>query len=160
MHRRIAGTEKRRSMLMIVLAGTVGAMLASANLMTFRHPLMMRDDVIFSGYFMPMLAVLVLFFALTFEIAYSAGFKKSGRWITLTAAVMTAAAVLRILHPVTPANDHLAFYKLTAPYLKSALKDPQMNYNSVTLPYSSTKLIEHFRRRSGQGQGADTATGK
>ena len=120
-----------------------GAMLLCANLMTFRHHLMLRDDVIHSGYFMPMLAVLIFLVAVTLETA------ENGKIATrvvgiLTALSLVAGAVMpRFSHPSV--RDHLIFYREAAPAVIRAMNDDTFDIDRALVPYSSYKLVQHFR---------------
>ena len=127
----------------LLCLAAVAAMLLCANLMTFRHQLMLRDDVIHSGYFMPMLAVLIFLVALTLETA------ENGRAATrvvgiLTALSLVAGAVMpRFSHPTV--RDHLIFYRESAPAVIRAMNDDSFDVDRALLPYSSYKLVQHFR---------------
>jgi len=131
-------------LLLLAVAGSFAAMAFSACMMTGRHALILRADVIHSAYFMPFVVVLILLAAATAEMW---GDALRQRRFVLPAA---AAAVL-VLHwvgmllPQPPQENMLQFYIDSSPELIRCLNDPERDAERVPLPYSYLKLIEHFR---------------
>ena len=134
--------EPRRLPGALLTFGCLAAMLLCANLMTFRHQLMLRDDVIHGAYFLPMLAVLVFLAALTAE---SAGSRRMDRLIAGLLAVSLAATVLEPWISRPGINDHQIIFKATSPIVRRAMNDPDFNADAALLPYSSLRLVKHFR---------------
>ena len=134
--------EPRQFPAALLTAGCVAAMLLCSNLMTFRHHLMLRDDVIHGAYFLPMAAVLVFLAALA---AACAGSRLLNRVLTAMLIASLAAAALEpwLSHPAT--EDHLKLFKDTSPLVRKAMNDPKFNADAALLPYSSLKLVKHFR---------------
>ena len=126
----------------LLTAGCVTAMLACSVLMVSRHHLMARNDVLHGAYFMPMLAVLAFLAALTVRCARSATAAKIFAGLL---ALSLAAGVLEPYIPHKPFEDHLKLVKNTSPLVRKAMNDPRMDANILLLPYSSLKLVEHFR---------------
>ena len=126
----------------LLTAGCVAAMLACANLMSFRHPLMLRNDVLHGAYFMPMLAVLVFLAALAAECTKSTILN---RVLAGMFALSLVASALEPYIPHKPFEDHQIIFKDTSPLVRKAMNDPSVDANTLLLPYSSLKLVEHFR---------------
>ena len=126
----------------LLTVGCIAAMLACANLMSYRHPLMLRNDVLHGAYFMPMLAVLVFLAALAAKCAKS---QMANRIIAGLFALSLVAAALEPYIPHKPFEDHLQMFKDTSPLVRRAMNDPNVDANTLLLPYSSLKLVEHFR---------------
>lgn len=126
----------------LLTLGCLAAMLACANLMSFRHPLMLRNDVLHGTYFMPMLAILVFLAALAAECA-----KTRATNLTLAGmlALSLAATVAEPYIPHAPFEDHQIIFKETSPLVRKAMNDPDADANTLLLPFSSLKLVEHFR---------------
>ena len=139
--------EPRRLPGALLTFGCLAAMLLCANLMTFRHQLMLRDDVIHGMYFLPMLAVLVFLAALTAE---SAGSPKMDRLIAGLLAVSLAASALEPWISRPGIDDHQIIFKETSPLVRKAMNDPDFNADAALLPYSSLKLVKHFRANAAQ----------
>ena len=135
--------EVRKLPAALLCLAAVAAMLLCANLMTFRHQLMLRDDVIHSGYFMPMLAVLVFLVALTLETADDGKLPIRIVGVLLCVSLAAGAVMPRFSHPGV--RDHLIFYSRSAPMLIRAMNDDGFDVDRAFLPYSSVKLVEHFR---------------
>lgn len=127
----------------LLTLAAAAAMLLCAALMTFRHHLMLRDDVIHTGYFMPMLAVVLFLAALTVESA--ANGKAAARIVGMLLGVSLAAGAVmpRFSHPSV--RDHLIFYRQSAPAVIRAMNDDGFDLDGALLPYSSYKLVQHFR---------------
>lgn len=140
--RRSCFVPKQIPAALLFFAG-VGAMLLCANLMAFRHQLMLRDDVIHGAYFMPMLAVLVFLAALTAETAASRGVNIA---VTLLLGVSFASAAVESRFSRPGVEDHQIFFRTTSPLVIRAMNDPAFNADTELLPYSSLKLIHHFRQ--------------
>ena len=134
--------EPRQLPAALLTAGCVAAMLLCANLMTYRHHLMLRDDVIHGAYFLPMAAVLVFLAALA---AVCAGSRLLNRILAAMLILSLAAAALEpwLSRPAT--EDHLKLFKETSPLVRKAMNDPDFNADAALLPYSSLKLVKHFR---------------
>ena len=134
--------EPRRLPGALLTFGCLAAMLLCANLMTYRHHLMLRDDVIHGAYFQPMAAVLVFLAALA---AVCAGSRLLNRVLAAMLILSLAAAALEpwLSHPAT--EDHLKLFKETSPLVRKAMNDPGFNADAALLPYSSLKLVKHFR---------------
>ena len=126
----------------LLTLGCLAAMLACANLMSYRHPLMLRNDVLHGAYFMPMLAVLVFLAALAAKCAKS---QTANRIIAGLFALSLVAAALEPYIPHKPFEDHQQMFKDTSPLVKRAMNDPDFDANTALLPFSSLKLVEHFR---------------
>lgn len=138
---RVWKTPRQLPAALLTLA-CLAAMLACANLMSFRHPLMLRNDVLHGSYFMPMLAILVFLAALAAECARSTGFDRV--FMGLLALSLVTAALESYL-PHAPFEDHQLIFKATSPQVRKAMNDPGVDANTLLLPYSSLKLVEHFR---------------
>lgn len=134
--------DPRQAPAALLTAGCVVAMLLCANLMSFRHPLMLRNDVLHGAYFMPMLAILVFLAALAAEYAES---KRFNQVLAGLLALSLATAALEPYIPHEPFEDHQIIFKDTTPLVKKAMNDPNVDANILLLPYSSLKLVEHFR---------------
>jgi hypothetical protein len=134
--------EPRQAPAALLSAGCVAAMLLCANLMSFRHPLMLRNDVLHGAYFMPMLAVLVFLAALAAECAKS---KRFDRVLAGVLILSLATAALEPYIPHAPFEDHQKLFKDTSPLVRKAMKDSSLDPNRLPIPYSSLKLVEHFR---------------
>ena len=134
--------DPRQTPAALLTAGCLAAMLACADLMSFRHPLMLRNDVLHGAYFMPMLAVLVFLAALTAECAKS---RTANRIIAGMFALSLAATALEPHIPHQPFEDHQQMFKDTSPLVRKAMNEPDLDANTALLPYSSLKLVEHFR---------------
>lgn len=119
------------------------AMLLCANLMTFRHRLMLRDDVIHSGYFMPMLAVLIFLAALMTETAENGRIAARVVGALLCVSLAAGAVMPHFSHPAV--RDHLIFYRESSARLIRAMNDDSFDVDRALLPYSSYKLVKHFR---------------
>ena len=131
----------------LLTLGCLAAMWACANLMSFRHPLMLRNDVLHGTYFMPMLAILVFLAALTAECAGTRTAKKA---IAGLLALSLAATVAEPYIPHEPFEDHQIVFKETSPLVRKAMNDPSVDANTLLLPFSSLKLVEHFRETTGK----------
>ena len=127
----------------LLFFAALGAMLLCADLMTFRHQLMLRDDVIHGSYFMPMLAVMMFLAALTLEFSASRGVNTLLA-ILLGASFAAAAFESRLSAPAV--EDHQMFFRRTSPTVIRAMNDPAFDADSALLPYSSLKLVQHFRK--------------
>ncbi|MBQ6353067.1 MAG: hypothetical protein IJJ28_07360, partial [Lentisphaeria bacterium] len=134
--------EPRRLPAALLTFGCLAAMLLCANLMTFRHHLMLRDDVIHGTYFLPMLAVLVFLAALTAE---SAGSRLIDRLLAGMLLLSLAATTVEPWLSRPGIGDHQIIFKETSPLVRRAMNDPSFDANSALLPYSSLKLVQHFR---------------
>ena len=134
--------EPRRLPAALLTFGCLAAMLLCANLMTFRHHLMLRDDVIHGTYFLPMLAILVFLAALTAE---SAGSRKMDGMLTGLLVLSLAATALEPWLSRPGIDDHQIIFKETSPLVRRAMNDPSFNADAALLPYSSLKLVQHFR---------------
>ena len=121
---------------------TPAAMLLCADLMSYRHPLMLRNDVLHGAYFMPMLAVLVFLAALAADRARS---RRTNRVFACLLLLSLATAALEPYIPHVPFEDHQQMFKDTSPLVKKAMSDPEFDPNGTLIPYSSLKLVEHFR---------------
>ena len=90
-----------------------------------------------------MLAVLIFLVAVTLETA------ENGKIATrvvgiLTALSLVAGAVMpRFSHPSV--RDHLIFYREAAPAVIRAMNDDTFDIDRALVPYSSYKLVQHFR---------------
>ena len=126
----------------LLTAGCVAAMLLCANLMSFRHHLMLRNEVLHGAYFMPMLAVLVFLAALAVDCAES---KLAPKILAGALLLSLAAGVAEPYIPHEPFGDHQIIFKRTSPLVKAAMDDPSLDANVMLLPYSSLRLVEHFR---------------
>ena len=131
----------------LLTAGCVAAMLVCANLMSFRHHMMLRNDVLHGAYFMPMLAILVFLAALAAECAKSA---RAAKILAGALALSLVATVLEPYIPHKPFEDHQIVFKQTTPLVKQAMNDPGIDADTLLLPYSSLKLVEHFRETTGK----------
>lgn len=139
--------EPRQAPAALLTLGCLAAMLACANMMSYRHELMLRNDVLHGSYFLPMLAILVFLAALTAECADS---RIANRAIAGLFALSLVAAVLEPYIPHRPFDDHQAFFKKTTPLVRKAMNDPSVDADTLLLPYSSLKLVEHFRETTGK----------
>lgn len=126
----------------LLTLGCLAAMLACGNLMSFRHPLMLRNDVLHGAYFMPMLTVLVFLAALAAECA---GSRLTNRVLMGMLVLSLAAAALEPYIPHEPFEDHQIVFRETSPLVRRAMNDPEVDPNTMLLPYSSLRLVEHFR---------------
>ena len=134
--------EPRQSPAALLTACCLAAMLACSNLMSYRHPLMLRNDVLHGAYFMPMLAVLAFLAALAAECAKS---RTVGKVLAGALALSLVTAALEPYLPHQPFEDHQKLFKDTSCLVKKAMNDPGVKADALPLPYSSLKLVEHFR---------------
>ena len=126
----------------LLFAAMASAMMICSNLMTFRHQLMLRDDVLHGSYFMPMLAALLFLAAVTLEITEPIQFLSGAATALLLCSILTTALGPHLSRPGV--QDHLIFYRLTAPLVIRAMNDPTFDADRALLPYSSLKLVNHF----------------
>jgi len=99
--------------------------------------------VLHGAYFMPMLAVLVFLAALAAECVKS---RTTNRVLAGLLGLSLAAAVLEPYIPHAPFEDHQQMFKDTSPLVKKAMNEPGFDANTAPLPYSSLRLVEHFRK--------------
>ena len=138
--------QPRQTPAALLTLGCVAAMWVCANLMSFRHPLMLRNDVLHGAYFMPMLAILVFLAALTAECAKT---RTANKVIAGLFALSIVATAAEPYIPHRPFEDHQIVFKETSPLVRKAMNDPSVDANTLLLPFSSLKLIEHFRETTG-----------
>ena len=134
--------DPRQTPAALLTAGCVAAMLLCANLMSFRHPLMLRNDVLHGAYFMPMLAVLVFLAALAADRARSTRVNKVFAGLLI---LSLATAALEPYIPHAPFEDHQIIFKETSPLVKRAMNDRNFDADSTLMPFSSLMLVKHFR---------------
>jgi len=137
----------RQAPAVLLTAGCIAAMLLCANLMSFRHPMILRSEVLHGTYFMPMLTVLVFLAALAAECARSVKFNRILAGILLLSLIAGAAEPYI---PHAPFEDNQIMFKKTSPLVKKAMNDPDFDANTALLPYSSLMLVEHFRATTGK----------
>ena len=131
-------------LLLLLVAGSCAAMAVSACMMTGRHALILRSDVIHSAYFMPFVVVLILLAAVTAEM-WGDTLSRKRFLLPVAAAAVLAFHGVGMLLPQPPQEEMLRFYIDSSPELIRCLNDPGRDAERVPLPYSYLKLIEHFR---------------
>ena len=120
-------------------------MTLSANLMTARHTLILRPDVIHTTYFMPFLVTLILLLAVSAEVLGGETPNRGRALLPILAAVAVSIQILTMALPAPRSENLLDFYIGASPELIRCLNDPARDPERAPLPYSYLKLIEHFR---------------
>ena len=140
-----AGPASGAVLLLLTVAGSLAAMTLSANLMTARHTLILRPDVIHTTYFMPFLVTLILLLAVSGEVLGGATPNRGRVLLPALAAIAAAIQILTMALPAPRTENLLDFYIGASPELIRCLNDPARDPEKAPLPYSYLKLIEHFR---------------
>ena len=111
---------------------------AMANLMMFRHRLLIMEGVSHSGYFTPFAAVLL------FLLSY---FTEKFEWkkcvVCLFCCVLVSQSVMTVFDSSDP--EHNRFHRHSTARILRVLNDEKINPRSVLMPYTSWKLIDAFR---------------
>ena len=114
---------------------------AMANLMMFRHRLLILDGVTHSTYFMPFAAVtvfVVAIFAECFE------WKKSLAFLAVICAVVIASQmVFTVFDDSDPVHNR--FHRHATADIIRCLNDSSIDHKQLPMPYASWKLIDAFR---------------
>ena len=130
--------RKKRWDIQLLFAFCLAVLAAMANLMMFRHRLLIIDGVNHSAYFMPFAAVLMIVIAIiveTFE------WKKIVFLMCVSVLVsQTFATVLSKKDPV-----HNRFHRHSSSAILKVLNDEKINPRRVLMPYSAWKVVDAFR---------------
>ena len=109
-----------------------------ANLMMYRHKLLMLEGVLRSGYFMPFAAVLIFVIAL---IANAFDLKR----IIFAFCLLVIAGQLCISFKGRNNFKHNQFHRNTTLQILNALNDHSVESREIIMPYTAWKLIDAFR---------------
>ena len=114
---------------------------AMANLMMFRHRLLILDGVMHSTYFMPFAAVIIFMIALWAE---NYEWKKSFAVLCIAGV---AVVVSQLTFTVFDNGDpvHNRFHRHATPEIIRCLNDSTIDHRTIPMPYASWKLIDAFR---------------
>ena len=127
--------EKAVTLLIIYMFVVLCAM---ANLMMFRHKLLILDGVKHSSYFMPFAAVLI------FAAALAAGaFEWKKSIVCVFSIVLASSMVFSVF--CRRDYDHNRLHRHATSQIINALNDKKVNPRQVLMPYSAWKLIDAFR---------------
>ena len=121
--------------LLVYIFCVLGAM---ANLMLVRHPLLVIEGVIHSGYFMPFAAVLIFALSVLTET-----FEWKKTVICLACCVIAAQTFATVFDNSDPVHNR--FHRHSTQRILETLNDEKINSREVLMPYSSWKLIDAFR---------------
>ena len=114
---------------------------AMANLMMFRHRLLILDGVTHSTYFMPFAAVTVFVISIFAEC-----FEWKTSLLALTAvcvAVIASQMIFTVFDDSDP--EHNRFHRHATADIIKCLNDSSIDHRQKLMPYSSWKLIDAFR---------------
>ena len=143
--RRRLGRGSGTMLLLLTVTGILTVMILSANLMTARHHLILRPDVIHTTYFMPFLVTLILLSAVSAEVLGGETPNRGRVLLPALAAVAVSIQVFGMILPPPGGKGLLDFYLSASPELIRCLNDPARDPERVLLPYSFLRMIEHFR---------------
>ena len=131
-------SAKGEKTVMLLIIYVFAVLCAMANLMMFRHKLIILDDVKHSSYFMPFAAVLI------FAAALAAGVFSWRKSIVCVFAIVLASSMV---FSVFFRRDYLhnRLHRHATPQIINALNDKNINPRQVLMPYSAWKLIDAFR---------------
>ncbi len=114
---------------------------AMANLMMFRHRLLILDGVTHSAYFMPFAAVTI------FVIAIFAECFEWKRSLSVLAVICAAVIASQMVFSVFDDSDpvHNRFHRHATADIIRCLNDSTVDHRQLPMPYTSWKLIDAFR---------------
>ena len=123
---------------LILIAYVFCVLGAMANLMMFRHRLLIMDGVSHSSYFMPFAAVLIFLLAVITE---------SFDWQKVIAGLFFCALISQTVMTVFDKSDpeHNRFHRHSTARILQTLNDEKINPRSVLMPYTSWKMVDAFR---------------
>ena len=114
---------------------------AMANLMMFRHRLLILEGVTHSTYFMPFAAVAVFVIAIFAECFE---YRKSLAAVSVICiAVIASQTVFTVFDDTDPVHNR--FHRHATPHIIRCLNDSTQDHRTIPMPYSSWKLIDAFR---------------
>ena len=142
---RYARKKMEGYLLLIVVVMTLGAMIILANIMTARHPALLQPDVIYSGYFVPTLVVLLILLAISIEITGDEITGKIRIFIYALLSVIIALNTAVIAIGKTESDRDTDFYHIHSRELIRCLNNPDRDPEKVKMPYSFLQLIRYFR---------------
>ena len=122
-------------MLMIIYA--FGVLAAMANLMMFRHRLLILDGVSHSAYFMPFAAVLIFTAAVIADV-----FEWKKTVVVVAFAVMVSSMTFSVFKTGDPVHNR--FHRHSSPRILQVLNDKNTDSRQVLMPYSAWKLVDAF----------------
>lgn len=123
---------RQRIVMVMALAGITGC----AALMQLRHPVLLAPETIFGTYFYP--AAVILFFILIL-----AG-KHLPQWLLPGVIMLHLAAYIFTADFQPPVPSQKIYQERTAE-LRRALKSPEINMESSTMPYRLKLLIKKYQ---------------
>ena len=123
---------------MILIIYIFAVLCAMANLMMFRHHLLILDGVNHSAYFMPFAAVL-LFAAVVVSDVFE--WKKS--IVAIFVIVFASSMTFSVFCTGDPVHNR--FHRHSTPRILKALNDKNINPRQMLMPYSAWKLVDAFQ---------------
>jgi hypothetical protein len=123
---------------------SVIVVIVCSGVMTSRHSALMDDTVMFSGYFMPSM----MFFSFFYLIAINNLPEKFKKWVYVLPIL---AIILRLYPYIYPEmlfvdDKYQKIYQDATIKLKDVIKNPQIDYKKLTLPYRMDRLIEKLQK--------------
>ena len=129
---------KGEKAVLVLIVYIFAVLCAMANLMMFRHKLLILDGVNHSSYFMPFAAVLI------FAAAVAAGiFEWKKSIVCVCAMTLASSMVFSVFFVEDPVHNR--FHRHSTPRIIEALNDKNINPRQVLMPYSAWKLVDAFR---------------
>ena len=130
--------KKKRYDILLLLLYCFAVLSVMANLMMFRHRLLILDGVNHSAYFMPFAAVLLMLIALLAE-----AFEWKKMIFIICFCVVASQTAVTVFGDVDP--EHNRLHRHSSRRILETLNDEKINPRSVLMPYSAWKLVDAFR---------------
>lgn len=118
----------------------VGAVIVCSGVMALRHPAVLEEGIIFSGYFAPAMMIFSFFYL----AALAALPEKFIRWSLLLPILAICLRLYPYLYPEMLFRDdkYQKVYQDATGKLKEVIQDPTRDHRTLTLPYRMELLLE------------------
>ena len=130
--------RKKDYSLLFLLLFVFGTLAAMANLMMFRHRLLILEGVNHSSYFAPFAAVLIFVLAVLTEKL---------EWKKIAMLIVCCVLVSQTAVTAFSSSDppHNRFHRHSSGRILETLNDEKINPRNVLMPYTSWKMVDAFR---------------
>ena len=136
--------RKQKHISPFLFVETTIVVIVCSGLMTSRHAALLDEDVIFSGYFMPSMMVFSFFYLMALN-TLPQNLKK---WIYFLPILAIVLRLYPYIYPELLFKDdkYQKIYQDATIKLRYIIKNPTVNYKTLTMPYRIDRLVEKLQK--------------
>lgn len=137
--------RKHRHIPCYLFPGAAVAVTLCSGVMVLRHPAIIEDDIIFSGYFVPAMIIMSFFFLAALDNLP----QKIRKWSFLLPILAICLHLYPYLYPEMLFRDdkYQKVYQDATVKLKYVIENPDCDYRLLTMPYRMERLLEKLNSK-------------